>query len=320
MKRVVVVVAVLAVVVWGVYAFIGGNGSPPQAREGAQTAAQSLPPVKAPNVVVADAKVVPVQSAGLSVATNGVVAEVLVREGERVKAGDVLLRVENARQEAAVAQARAQLRRAEAQLAQLNSGARPQEIDQAQAAVEAARAQLAKVRVTGPPLDITIAEAEVRRAEAQLELLTLGARPENIAAAEAEVVAAEAALQQAEAAMRETELRAPFDGTVASIAPKVGEYVTPGQAAVWLADDSTWKLETEDLTELGVVRVDVGSPVMVTIDALPDVELTGRVESIKPLGENRLGDITYRVVIVLDEHEPRLRWNMTASVTIHEPQ
>ena len=52
------------------------------------------------------------------------------------------------------------------------------------------------------------------------------------------------------------------------------------------------------------------------IDALPETELSGRVVHIKPIGENKLGDITYTAQIELDEQDERLRWNMTAQTTI----
>ena len=55
---------------------------------------------------------------------------------------------------------------------------------------------------------------------------------------------------------------------------------------------------------------------MVTFDALPDLELTGRVSAVEPYGESRQGDIVYTVVVMLDRQDPRLRWNMTAKVSI----
>jgi HlyD family secretion protein len=167
--------------------------------------------------------------------------------------------------------------------------------------------------------EIAAAEADIQRAQAQLELVQAGARPETIAAAEAEVAAAEAALEQAKVALAETELKAPSAGEVATLDAKVGEQVNPGTPMVTLADLSEWQIETDDLTELGIVKVQGGDPVMVTFDAIPDLELPGKVVRIKPIGENKMGDMTYTVIIAPDQHDERLRWNMTASVAI-EPQ
>jgi HlyD family secretion protein len=58
------------------------------------------------------------------------------------------------------------------------------------------------------------------------------------------------------------------------------------------------------------------SQATITFDAIPDLELHGAVSRIRPLGENKQGDITYAVTIQLDRQDPRLRWNMTASVTM----
>ena len=97
---------------------------------------------------------------------------------------------------------------------------------------------------------------------------------------------------------------------------KVGEYVAPAKPLVVLADLSGWRVETTDLTELSVVRIREGDRAIVTFDALPEVEIPGTVTRIKALGTNNRGDITYTAVIAPDEMDPRLRWNMTAAVTI----
>ena len=78
----------------------------------------------------------------------------------------------------------------------------------------------------------------------------------------------------------------------------------------------TAEIHTEDLTELSVVNVTVGQAVSVTFDALPDLTLPGIVARIKPLGENKQGDITYTVIIEPQASDPRLRWNMTAVATL----
>ena len=117
--------------------------------------------------------------------------------------------------------------------------------------------------------------------------------------------------------MERTVLRAPLDGVVAAMTGRQHEYVAPGAPVVRLADPSDWRIETDDLSELGVVRVEVGDSATIDIDALDDVEMTGTVVSIDGYGVNKLGDITYRVVIEPEDPDARLRWNMTASVTIH---
>ncbi len=313
-----------------------------------------LPAVKAADDVVAEAQVVPVRGASLSFTTGGVAAEVPTHEGDRVAAGQVLIRLASARQAAArVAQAEAALERARARLAELRAGARPEEVAVARAAADGAeqRVQQAEsaLRLAGADLqraeqlyndgilargqveqaratyetassELEAARAELRRARAQLDLTTQGVRPETLAAAEADLASAAAARLEAIAALTETELRAPFAGTVAALEIKANEFVTPGAPVVYLADTSGWMVETTDLTELGVARIREGDLATMTFDALPDLTLTGHVTGIKTHGENRQGDIVYTVTIRPDRHEPRLYWNMTASVAIKAAQ
>jgi HlyD family secretion protein len=163
---------------------------------------------------------------------------------------------------------------------------------------------------------LATAQAELRRAQAQLDLLRAGARPETVRAAEADLASAQAALKEARSALSETELKAPFAGTVAEIAPVAGEQVGAGAVVVRLADLSAWQIETDDLTELDVVKVKKGTPASLTFDALPGVQLAGKVAQIKAIGAEKQGDMTYTVVIRPDKHEDRLHWNMTATATI----
>jgi HlyD family secretion protein len=182
--------------------------------------------------------------------------------------------------------------------------------------VQQAQAQLDAVKAPARATDLAAAQAEIVRAQAQLERTKAGARPEEIAAAEADVVSAQAALDQAKAAQADTELRAPFAGTVAQLNVKMGEQAAPATPLVQLADLTQWQIETEDLTELDIVRVKEGGTAELAFDAIPDLDLTGKVVRIKPIGVNRQGDMTYVVVVQPDKSDPRLRWNMTTKVTI----
>ncbi|MDR7420367.1 MAG: HlyD family efflux transporter periplasmic adaptor subunit [Armatimonadota bacterium] len=410
MRRTWIVIALIAVIAAGAYVVMG--------RRAAQRARQAdpTPAVKAPSEVVAEARVVPIRGVTMGLPAGGTIVEVRVKEGEPVKAGQLLVRTEAARQaEASVAQAEAALHGAQARLAELRAGARAQDIESARAAVAAAearynqllagardqeraqaqaaveqaenRAVSARQRVVGAEAALKLAEddlrrleqllaqratsqqsvdqartrvasaraeldaaraeqaaataavaaarqqaslvqagarreeldaaaADVRRARAQLNLLRAGARPEVIAGAAADVAAAAAAVKQARVALAQAELRAPFDGTIAWLGPKVGEYAAPGAPVVRIGDLSAWQVETTDLTELSIVKVREGSRAKVTFDGIPDLELAGTVRQIKAFGENRQGDITYTVTVALDTQDPRLYWNMTASVAI----
>ena len=395
----------------------------------AQDSAPTAPATDAPRGVIAKGVVMPVQRASLSMAAGGIVAEAPAREGQAVKAGDVILRLQNERQQAALAEATAGLAAAQAQLATMKAGARAEQIAAAQAGLDAANARVARLKeggragdvaaaranvtaaqaaltrlyqgadentkiaaqadlnnaeaalrtaqaaydkvkdhpdvmmlppslqleqatnaydaakarldeVNAPPkadrvaqataaikqaqaeldrlLDpstaasLAEAEAAVRQAQAQLDLLNAGARQQEIDAAAAAVAQAEAGVAQARAALNDTVLRAPFDGLLAVLTPRVGEQVSPGMPVAEIGDVSGWQVETDDLSELDVVRVQPGEEVKLTFDAIPGLELTGAVDRVQPKGEKKLGDMTYTAIIRIQNADPRLLWNMTA--------
>jgi HlyD family secretion protein len=195
--------------------------------------------------------------------------------------------------------------------------------DGAQAAVQAAeervriaQLQLDRLRRGADPDDRRAAQAAVREAEAQADQVRAGTRVEALAAARARVDQASAALEQARLQMDATVLRAPLAGTVAMLDARVGEQVLPGVPVAQVADLAHLEVQTDDLTEVNVVGLEPGDPATITFDAIPDLTLDGKVARIRALGENRQGDIVYTVVIEPDQQDPRLRWNMTASVAI----
>jgi multidrug efflux pump subunit AcrA (membrane-fusion protein) len=163
---------------------------------------------------------------------------------------------------------------------------------------------------------VALAIANLAEAERKLEGLKDGKPdPDDVALAEARLKEAKANYEAAQAALKDIQLSAPFDGQLVANNLNVGEFITPGSPAAVVGDVSEWKIETTDLTELDVIKIKEGMEVTVEFDALSDVQLKGQVDKIKMLGENRQGDITYTVSIKLNETDERLNWNMTAFVT-----
>ena len=115
-------------------------------------------------------------------------------------------------------------------------------------------------------------------------------------------------------------LKAPFAGTIAALDVKLGERVSPNTPLVTLADLSQYQIETTDLTELNVVKLKSGDPAVISFDALPGVELPGKIIRIDDLGQNKQGDIVYTVVVRPDQQDERMRWKMTASVAFEPPR
>lgn len=433
MKKIIIIIVALGLILGAGYFLLPSGNLNVFAGETAPVSTVEAEPVKASRDVIAEAKVVPVRYAALSIPVSGIVQDVLVKEQDQILGGQILVYLQNGRERAAVAEAEAALEAARAYLDELKAGARAQEIDSAQAELDAAQAEVDRLResaraedlaaaeavlagaqaalddlLDGPDKDelartaadranaeaalqraqfeydqvkwdagiqarpeavqlqqatneyevantrydelvkgaseaeltaakakvreakaelnrvkspareseIAAAEARARRAQASLDLLKAGTRNEQIRKAGADVKAAEAALVRARVALSETELRAPFAGVVASIDARVGEPITQGNTVVRLADVSTWQIETDDLTEIEVVDVREGAPVTISFDAIPDLELSGKVLRIKPFGEEKQGDMTYTVLIQPDQQDARLRWNMTATVRV----
>ena len=96
---------------------------------------------------------------------------------------------------------------------------------------------------------------------------------------------------------------------------KTGSSIRAREIAVTVADFSNWLVKTTDLTEIDVVGLAEGDPVLVTLDALPEVELEGSILSISQVYFENQGDIVYEVTILLNDAHPAMRWGMTASVT-----
>ena len=365
--------------------------------EAAAADPEILPPVEAESFnVMAEAVVVPVKEALLSFPTPGVIAEILVEEGQPVSEGEIIARLEGVEKfKAAVTAAELELLSSQQALDQLYETA---DIARAQAELNVAQAQIAYndavedrekkdyERVNQNTLDgiyadyvlaedalgdaeeyfsafedraeddveraaalsalanarkardrarynldyalgrpdpedvaeadalVSVAKARLEDAQRTLEELQDGPDPDDVALAQARVENARAQLASAQSALDDLELKSPFGGVLVASNMQVGEYISPGITAAQVGDTSEWKIETTDLTELNILDVQVGDPVTVNFDAIPDLALNGVVERIKPLGENRQGDITYTILIQLDQQDERLLWNMTAFV------
>lgn len=169
---------------------------------------------------------------------------------------------------------------------------------------------------TGKPTDIdqaildaevAVAEANVIEAQETLDELRRAPEPDDIAAAEARLRAAQALVDQ-------VRLIAPLNATVVAVHYQRGDTVTPGQAAVVLADLSDLHIDTL-VDELDIAAVEPGKPVTLTFDALPGVILAGEVERIDLLPS--AGDTTvYPVRVRFTESEARVRLGMTVTVNI----
>lgn len=185
---------------------------------------------------------VDIRQVSLGFRVNGRLASVAVEEGDAVKAGDVLARLDAGPNEIAVRAAEENVAALRATLDKLKAGARPSEIEKARAAYQEqvaslANAELALSRadqlrnqgtVAQSSLDSAtaakdMASARVASAKAALDLIVEGSRTEDIATAEAQLRAAEAQLDAARTSLDDTELKAPADGVILSRVSEPGE-------------------------------------------------------------------------------------------------
>jgi multidrug efflux pump subunit AcrA (membrane-fusion protein) len=182
-----------------------------------------------------------------------------------------------------------------------------------------------KVTVAQPlvTLDTTILEARVREADANLSaaqtqvayLKRIGTDQEHLQSAQADVDRAQAALDSAKATLAQATLKAPIEGTVASLNTSPAETVIPGQVVVTLGDLTRFQIETTDLSERDVPQVQVGQAATVFVPAL-NQQFAGQVSDIAREASTLGGDVVYQVTIQLDDQPSGLLWGMSADVEI----
>lgn len=233
----------------------------------------------------------------------GRVAEVLVREGDRVKAGTILVRLDLGETTIAVEREEAGVRAAQARAADLQAGTRTAEIDVIAAEVtdrraavnlaekEAERQRFLLDRKVGTQRDYDRARTELERARAalkasqeRLELAREGTRVQQTAAARAEAERAQAQLQQSQVVARENEIRAPADGIIVHRLAEPGQLVSAGQPAVTMAFANRLYVRTF-IPETKLGRVRMGMPARVTVDAFPNREFPAHITEISPDAE-----------------------------------
>jgi HlyD family secretion protein len=218
----------------------------------------------------------------------------------------------------ALNQATAALEVAQAQASVLAAGPTAEQLAVAATAIREAQTVVtaAQEKRAGAEANVRAALAGAASAQAALDRLLEGATPEDIAMGEARVQSAQAAVDAAEAQLRQSQVYAPFDGRVGAVNVRLGELISPGVYAILLGDTSAMHVETTDLRETDVVRVQVGMPVEVTFDAVPDRIFQGTVTQVAPVSSAEKGSTNYTVDVDVQDLDPGLRWGMTAFVNI----
>jgi multidrug resistance efflux pump len=164
--------------------------------------------------------------------------------------------------------------------------------------------------------DLAFAQALLEKAQADYEKVQDGqVDPDLLESAQARLNNAETQLAAAQAALANLSIEAPFSGTISALYIRENEWVNPGQPVLLLGDLTKLQVETTDLNEIDVARIEVGSIATITFDALPQEIIEGTVVRIAPKASQGSG-VNYTVIIELEEIPEGLRWDMTAFVDI----
>lgn len=255
------------------------------------------------------------------------VREVLVNEGAPVEVGDVLVRLESEELKAALAQAEANERQAQARLSGLRSTGRlavQASVTQAESVLVAARAELQRTQdlvsrgfLSQSRLDearraVDVAQAQVSAARAQRDANADSGT--DVAQAQAQLALASAARRSAQVRLKETDIAAPAKGKVLSRSVEPGQIVQPGRALLTLALSGPLQLVAQ-VDERYLEQLSPGQPAQVLADAYPAQAFQARVLSIAPLVDSQRGAI--EVKFSLPAAAPDfLREDMTVSIEV----
>jgi RND family efflux transporter MFP subunit len=251
-------------------------------------------------VLTASGYVVAQRQAAVASKATGRLEYLGVEEGDQARAGQIIARLESQDVAAALAQAQANLAAARAHLAR-------SEADLHEASIQYERYQKLRAEQFVAQADLDAAEARWKRAVA------------TVSADSAAIRAAAAAVRAAEVALENTNIRAPFDGTVLTKNADVGEIVAPfgsassaRAAVVSIADMSSLEVEA-DVSESNIQRVKPGQPCEVVLDAYPDTRYSGAVSKIVPTADRAKATVLTKIKFV--ESDERVLPEMSAKVT-----
>lgn len=324
------ILAVLAAA-WIAYSrgWLGAPGSGPLLEV---ARVQRLGGAAAQSGVAANGYVVARRQAALSTDIQGRLVELPVEEGTRVRAGDLVARLDTTQYEAALARARQSAVVAEAELARALEGPprAESEVARARAAAEFAlreRARVAALVASGDErrsaLDAAASAAE--QAEASLGTALADARAQDaaVASAQASVEAAQAAAREIEVLIAKSSVRAPFDGVITRKNAEIGEVVSaigatgPNArgAVATLVDFATLEVQVE-LAQTSLAAARAGAPVLIYLDAFPEHAYRGRVRQIWPTADRVKATVELRCVFL--ERDERILPEMGVRVVFVE--
>lgn len=288
---------------------------------------------------------VDIRQLSLAFDASGRIIELPLDEGDKVKKGDVVGKLDTRVLDIQIKQAEAQMEAQRQSILKLRNGSRPEEIAQIRAQLASA---VASAKRTGQNLERArhlkskpnsvisetsfeeaetndkVAKAKVDQLRASLQLAEKGSREEEIAAAEAQLKSLEASLDLLKLSLEKTELISPTDAIVRSRLHEVGEIVSSSLPVYTLAlTDPKWIRVYVNEVELGKIKP--GMRVSVTTDSSPDRPISGRVGYISSVAEftpkavqteELRTSLVYETRIIVDDPGNALRLGQPASVHV----
>ena len=283
------------------------------------------------SVVSTNGKVEPLENFEAHAPISTTVKKLLVKEGDHVRQGQLLVQLDDADARSQAARAQAQIHAADADMNAVESGGNHEEILTLESQLAKARTErdtaqrnldaLKRLQQDGAasPGEVASAESQLARAHADLTLAEQKqkqrySQPE-VARVAAQKAQAEAAYAAAEDVLNQLNIRAPFAGVVYSLPVLQGAYVNPGELALQEADLSKVRVRAF-VDEPDVGRLSAGDKVEVTWDALRgrtwQGEISGLPTVIKLHGTRNIGETTF----VVDNRDFKLLPNVNVDVTI----
>jgi membrane fusion protein YbhG len=259
---------------------------------------------------------------------GGRVIRVLIDEGSHVNAGQLIVSLEPDTIDRQLAEQKAAIETARAELAKAIAGPRREEISAAQAVADndarEERRQAALYRDgVAPKQALDDATTKAKQSADNLTMLKKGTRPEDIAAARAQLEQQQKRLDTLLKQRAETEVKSTVTGVVQSFGLRPGDLVAPNQPVAEILEASQlWVRVYVPETLLGLVHVD--QPVRVRVDTFPNVWFSGHIGTVSSQGEYTPRNVQTRAqraeqvfgVKVLVDPDPRLKAGMAADVDL----
>jgi HlyD family secretion protein len=264
-----------------------------------------------------------------------------VEKGDKVKAGQTLVRLESDEYRAQYDQARGQLENLKAHLAELENGSRPEEIAKARADVNEAKADLANYKTTLDRTQALVNEgvlakqslddaqakynsyvAHVNSLQKTLDLAVIGPRKEEVDQIKGQIVQAQGGVSYAQTQLDDTVIKAPVTGTILDRNVEKGEFVTNGFVGdkgakgyiVTMADLNDLKVEL-DISQNDFPKLNAHQHGVITTDAYPDRKYQGIINEVSPEADRSKATVQVKVKVL--NPDDYLRPDMNATVNFY---